>query len=89
MADSIIYFLLFESFFSLFELDLDLRLLIPTSLSRGLPLSVRYRFEGTIVFRSDMLPLIARRRRDFHKLMLSAVCCNKFLILWDLVSSVF
>ena len=44
---------------------------------------------GIAVFRSWMLPLIARRRRDCLKLMLSAVCCNKFLTLWDLVSSVF
>ena len=44
---------------------------------------------GTTVFRSRMLPLIARRRRDCLKLMLSAVCCDKFLTLWDLVSSVF
>ena len=29
------------------------------------------------------------RRRDFVKLMLSSVCCNKFLILWDMVNSVF
>ena len=61
----------------------------------------RFTFEGTTVFRcgiatggiavfrSRMLPLIARRRRDCLKLMLSAVCCNKFLTLWDLVSSVF
>ena len=44
---------------------------------------------GIAVFQSWMLPLIARRRRDCLKLMLSAVCCNKFLTLWDLVSSVF
>ena len=44
---------------------------------------------GIAVFRSRMLPLIARRRRDCLKLMLSAVCCDKFLTLWDLVSSVF
>ena len=44
---------------------------------------------GIAVFRSRMLPLIARRRRGCLKLMLSAVCCNKFLTLWDLVSSVF
>ena len=36
-----------------------------------------------------MLLLIARRRRDYLKLMLSAVCYNTFLTLWDLVSSVF
>ena len=44
---------------------------------------------GITVFRSRMLPLIARRRRDRLKLMLSAVCCDKFLTLWDLVNSVF
>ena len=44
---------------------------------------------GITVFRSRMLPLIARRRRDCLKLMLSAVCCDKFLTLWDLVNSVF
>ena len=44
---------------------------------------------GITVFRSRMLPLIARRRRDCLKLMLSTVCCDKFLTLWDLVSSVF
>ena len=44
---------------------------------------------GITVFRSKMLPLIARRRRDCFKLMLSAVYCDKFLTLWDLVSSVF
>ena len=60
-----------------------------------------FAFEGTTVFRcgittggiavvrSRMLPLIARRRRDCLKLMLSVVCCNKFLILWNLMSSVF
>ena len=45
--------------------------------------------EGITVFRSEMLPLIAIRRSDFLKMMLSAVCCNKFLTLWDLVSSAF
>ena len=45
--------------------------------------------EGIAVFRSEMLPLVARRRRDCLKLMLSAVCYNKFSTLWDLVSSVF
>ena len=174
MANSIIHFLLFGLFFSLFEPDLGLRLRIAGSLSRGLPssgvaslprglpssgaaslprglpssgaaslpgglpsfgvaslpgdyrLSVRHHyrgitvfrswmlprttralansgfaFEGTTVFRrgiatggitvfrSRMLPLIARRRRDCLKLMLSAVCCYKFLTLWDLVGSVF
>ena len=44
---------------------------------------------GIAVFRSRMLPLTARRGRDCLKLMLSAVCCDKFLTLWDLVSSVF
>ena len=44
---------------------------------------------GITVFRSRMLLLIARRRRDCLKLMLSAVCCDKFLTLWDLVSSIF
>ena len=44
---------------------------------------------GITVFRSRMLQLLARRRRDCLKLMLSAVCCDKFLTLWDLVSSVF
>ena len=60
-----------------------------------------YAFEGTTVFRcgiateritvfrSKMLPLIARRSRDCLKLMLSTVCCDKFSTLWDLVSSVF
>ena len=90
MADSIIYVLLFELCFSLFEPDLDLRLRIAGSLSRGLPvLRSDIASEGISVFRSEMLPLIARRRRDFLKLMMSAVCCNKFLALWDLVSSVF
>ena len=37
MANSIIHFLLFELFFSLFESGLDLRLRIAGSLSRGLP----------------------------------------------------
>ena len=37
--------------------------------------------EGTTAFRSETVPLIARRRRDFLNLMLSAVCCNKFLTL--------
>ena len=46
--------------------------------------------EGITVFRSKTLPpLSARRIRDCLKLVLSAVCCNKFLTLWDLVSSVF
>ena len=45
--------------------------------------------ERVTVFRSKIVPLIARRRRDFLKLMLSAVICNEFLTLWDLVSSVF
>ena len=45
--------------------------------------------EGITVFRSRMLPPIARKRRDCLKLMLSAACCDKFLTLWDLVSSVF
>ena len=44
---------------------------------------------GITVFRSRMLPLIARRGHDCLKLMLSAVCCDKFLTMWDLVSSVF
>ena len=44
--------------------------------------------EGIIDFRSRMLPLIARRRRDHLKLMLGAVCCDAFLTVWDLVSSV-
>ena len=44
---------------------------------------------GITVFRSETLPLVARRRRDFFKLTLSSVCCNKFLTLGDLVSSVF
>ena len=57
-----------------------------------------FAFEGTTVLRcgtttggisKQELPLIARRRRDCLKLMLSAVCCDKFLTLWDLVSSVF
>ena len=48
-----------------------------------------FAFEGITGFRSEMLPLVVRRRRDFLKLMLSAVCCNKLLTLWDLVSSVF
>ena len=43
--------------------------------------------EGITVFRNKMLPLIARRRRDCLKLILCAVCCSKFLALWDLVSS--
>ena len=164
MANSIIHFLLFGLFFSLFEPDLDLRLRIAVSRSSGLaafgavslprglpsfetgcfrllqgrlriagfafegttvfwcgiategitvfrsrmlPLIARafansgFAFEGTTVFwcgiatdgitvfQSRMLPLIARRRRDCLKLMLSAVCCDKFLTLWDLVSSVF
>ena len=37
MTNSIIHFLLFEIFFSLFEPDLDFRLRIAGSLSRGLP----------------------------------------------------
>ena len=45
--------------------------------------------EGITVFRSTILPLIARRRRDCFKVMLSAVCCDNFLMLWDLVSSIF
>ena len=44
---------------------------------------------GITVFRGRMLPLLARRRHDCLKLMLSAVCCDTFLTLWDLVSSVF
>ena len=36
-----------------------------------------------------MFPFIARTRHGFLKLVLSGVCCNKFLTLWDLVSSVF
>ena len=44
---------------------------------------------GIAVFRSRTLPLNPRRRRDCLKLMLSAVWCDKFLTLWDLVSSVF
>ena len=43
--------------------------------------------EGIAVFRNKMLPLIARRGRDCLKLILSAVCCSKFLTMWDLVSS--
>ena len=46
-------------------------------------------YKGINVFRSEILSLIARRRCDCLKSMLSAVCCNKFLTLWDLVSSVF
>ena len=46
-------------------------------------------FEGITVFRSKMLLLIGRRRCDFLKLMLSAVCCNKFKTMGDLMSSVF
>ena len=45
--------------------------------------------EGIAIFRSEMRPLIARRRRDLFKLTLSSVCCNKFFTLWNLVSSVF
>ena len=45
--------------------------------------------EGITVFRSRMLPLIARKRRDCLKWILSEVCCDKFLTLCDLVSSVF
>ena len=45
--------------------------------------------KGITVFRSKMLPFIARRRRDFLKLVLSSVCCNKFMTLWDLLSSAF
>ena len=45
--------------------------------------------EGITVFRSEMLPLVARRRRDFFKLMLSSVCCHTFLTLRNLVSLVF
>ena len=45
--------------------------------------------EGITIFRSSMLPLIAWRRRDCLKLMLSAVCCDKFLTLWDLMRSIF
>ena len=40
-------------------------------------------------FRTEMLPPVARMRRDCLKLVLSAVCGNKFLTLWDLMSSVF
>ena len=66
------------------------RLRIAGSLSRGLPSFGAVSLPGGItVFRSRMLPLIARRRRDCLKLMLSAVCYDKFLTLWDLVSSVF
>ena len=45
--------------------------------------------EGIIVFRSEKVPLVARRGHNFIKLMLSSVCCNKLLALWNLVSSVF
>ena len=90
MSDSIIYVLFFEIFV----------LFIRARSGFGLANS-GFAFEGTIVFRCDivseeitvfrskMLPLFARRRRDSLKSMLSAVCCNKFLTLWDLVSSVF
>ena len=90
MADIILHFLLFELFSSLFEPDLDLRLRISGSLSRGLSYFGAISLpRGLPSFGAISLSLGARRRRDFLKLMLSAVCCNKFLTLWDPVSSVF
>ena len=44
---------------------------------------------GVTIFRSRMLPFIARRGGDRLRSMLSTVCCDKFLTLWDLVNSVF
>ena len=76
-------------FFFLSEPDLDLRFRVAGSLSGELLFRYDIASEGITVFRSLMLPFVARRRRDFLKLMLSSVCCNTFLTLWDLVSSVF
>ena len=45
--------------------------------------------QEAIIFRGEMFPLVARRRHDFVKLILSSVCCNKVLTLWDLAGSVF
>ena len=90
MADSIIHVLFFEILF--FYIRARSRLALANS---GFALEGTTVFmydiasEGIAVFRSEILPLIARRRRNFHKLVLSAVCCNKFLTLWDLVSSIF
>ena len=44
--------------------------------------------EGISIFRSEMLPLVARRRRELFKLMLSSVCCKEFFTLWNLANSV-
>ena len=74
-------------FFFKSEPDLDLRFRVAGSLSGELLFLYDIASEGITVFRSLMLPFVARRRRDFLKLMLSSV--YTFLTLWDLVSSVF
>ena len=60
MANNIIHFPLFGLFFSLFEPDQDLRLRIAGSCSSGLPSFGAVSLPGVTVFRSRMLPLIAR-----------------------------
>ena len=75
---------------SLFEPDRDFRLQIAGSLSRGLQ-----QYFGAISLPRGLPPFEARSLRllqgggDCLKLVLCAVCCNKFLTFWDLVSSVF
>ena len=91
MAESIIHVLLFNFFFFSFEPDLDLSVLANSGFASEGTTAFRCDIasEGIAVFRSEILPLNAKRMRDFFKLLLSTVCCNKFLTLWDLVSSVF
>ena len=87
MADIIIHVLLFELFF-LFEPDLDLRLPIAGSFSRGLPSFGAISLPGEYrLCKRDASAYY--KEACFLKLMLSSACCNKFLILWDLVSSFF
>ena len=90
MAESIIHILLFELFFLFVRARSGFALASSGFANEGTSLfRCDIASEGISVFRSEMLPLLARRRRDFLKLMLSSECCNKFLTLWDLMSSVF
>ena len=90
LADSIIHILFFELLLFLFEPGLDLRCLqVEGSLPRGLPSF------GVISFPRGLPSFEARSFRllqgggEVKLMMLSSICCNKFLTLWDLVSSLF
>ena len=91
MADSIIHVLLIKLYVYLYSIQIwicackkRVRFLEGTALLRCDIAS-----EGIAVFQSEMFPLIAKRRRNFLKLILNAVCCNTFLTLWDLESLIF